>query len=280
MFLIDDQALLALIREDVPFGDLTTRSLGFGLTRGHLVMTARDPMTLCAVEEAARIFELLGCAADLAAASGEARQSGDMILAAAGSAEALFTGWKVAQVLVEWAAGLASAARELVDAANAARPGVVVACTRKSVPGTRALALKAVTAGGAIIHRAGLSDTVLLFPEHRAFAPGCLKGQLMRLRLACPERHIVVEVTHHDEALRAAEWGADVVQLEKFAPAAVARVVAELSGSPVRVAAAGGINAANAADYAATGADVLVTSQPYYARPRDVAVTLEGVSTA
>ncbi|MCE6967536.1 ModD protein [Cereibacter sphaeroides] len=280
MFLIDDQALLALIREDVPFGDLTTRSLGFGRSRGHLVMAARDPMTLCAVEEAARIFELLGCAADLAAASGEAREPGDMILAAAGSAEALLAGWKVAQVLVEWAAGLASAARELVDAATAARPGVVVACTRKSVPGTRALALKAVTSGGATIHRAGLSDTVLLFPEHRAFAPGCLKGQLMRLRLACPERHIVVEVTHHDEALRAAEWGADVVQLEKFAPEAVARVVAELSGSPVRVAAAGDITTANAADYAATGADVLVTSSPYHARPRDVAVTLEGVPSS
>ncbi|MDT8853463.1 ModD protein [Paracoccaceae bacterium Fryx2] len=275
MFLIDDQALLALIREDVPFGDLTTRSLGFDRSRGHLVMAARDPMTLCAVEEAGRIFELLGCAVDLAAASGEARARGDMILGAAGPAEALFAGWKVAQVLVEWAAGLATATRELVDAAVAVRLGVVVACTRKAVPGTRTLALKAVTAGGATIHRAGLSDTVLVFPEHRAFAPGCLKGQLMRLRSACPERHIVVEVTCHEDALRAAEWGADVVQLEKFVPDAVAHVVADLSGSPARVAAAGGITTANAAEYAATGAHVLVTSSPYHARPRDVTVVLE-----
>lgn len=276
MFLTDDQTLMALLREDVPVGDLTTRSLGFGPSRGHLVMTARDPMTLSGAEEAGRMFELLGCAVDLPAASGEGRAPGEMILAAAGTAEALFAGWKVAQVLVEWAAGLATAARDLVDAATAARPGVVVACTRKAVPGTRALALKAVTAGGATIHRAGLSDTVLLFPEHRAFAPGCLKGQILRLRTACPERHIVVEVTSHEDALRAAEWGADVVQLEKFSPEAVARVVADLSGAAVRIAAAGGISTANAADYAASGADVLVTSSPYYARPRDVAVTLEG----
>jgi molybdenum transport protein len=41
------------------------------------------------------------------------------------------------------------------------------------------------------------------------------------------------------------------------------------------VAAAGGINAANAAGYARAGADVLVTSAPYTARPLDVKVTMD-----
>jgi molybdenum transport protein len=70
--------------------------------------------------------------------------------------------------------------------------------------------------------------------------------------------------------------GCQVIQLEKLTPDQVARVVAEAdrkqdSGRPV-IAAAGGINAQNAADYAAAGADLLVTSAPYFAKPKDVQV--------
>ena len=39
--------------------------------------------------------------------------------------------------------------------------------------------------------------------------------------------------------------------------------------------AAGGINAGNAAAYAATGCAALVTSAPYRAPPVDIAVTIE-----
>lgn len=36
-----------------------------------------------------------------------------------------------------------------------------------------------------------------------------------------------------------------------------------------------GLGAGNAAAYAEAGAQILVTSAPYFARPRDVAVTME-----
>ncbi len=49
----------------------------------------------------------------------------------------------------------------------------------------------------------------------------------------------------------------------------------ESSSRPTtRIAAAGGIDAGNAATYAEAGAHILVTSAPYFAHPRDVAVTL------
>ncbi|MGC9449060.1 ModD protein [Cereibacter johrii] len=275
MFLLDDRALLALLQEDLPHGDLTSRALGIGPAPGRLRMAARDPMVLAGVEEAARIFALLGARAEVAAPSGAERAPGAPILAVEGPAEALFAGWKVAQTLMEWASGLATSARALVRAAAEGAPGTVVACTRKTVPGTRALAFKAVTAGGATLHRTGLSDTVLLFPEHRPFAAGDLRAQLARLRAACPEKRLVIEVTSIAAAEAAAEGGADVIQLEKFPPEAVAEAVRALEGRPVRIAAAGGIHPGNAAAYAAAGAQVLVTSAPYQAPPRDVAVTLE-----
>ncbi|WP_253798618.1 ModD protein [Rhodovulum sp. P5] len=275
--MLDDKALMCLLKEDVPNGDLTTRSLGIEGQKANLTMRARYPMTVCGTEEAARLFALVGAAADVSAESGTQAAAGDLLLATSGSAASLLAGWKVAQTLVEWASGVAGAAAAIVTAARAVDAGVNVACTRKAIPGTRPLSLKAVTVGGATIHRTGLSDTVLLFPEHRVFGgAGALHDQIARLRAACPERRVVVEVKSHDEALEAAKAGADVLQLEKFPPEDVAATATALGPHwPGCIAAAGGINAGNAAAYAAAGARVLVTSSPYYAKPSDVAVTIE-----
>lgn len=56
-----------------------------------------------------------------------------------------------------------------------------------------------------------------------------------------------MEVTDEAEALRWIAAGADVVQLEKFSPEAVARVVRQAAPFGTRIAAAGGIHAGNAA---------------------------------
>jgi len=266
-----------LIAEDVGYGDLTTRTLGIAGRPGRISFAARDPMVACATEEAARILARLGAVPRLLVASGEGVAAETMLLEATGAAGALHAGWKVAQTLIEWSAGVASAVRDIIDAARTVAPGITVACTRKSVPLTRAFSIKAVLAGGGAMHRAGLGDTVLVFPEHRAFLLGeDLAVTLARLRAAAPERAIVVEVGSSDDALSAAAAGADVVQLEKFSPAAVAEVRARMSdaGTRAKLAAAGGVNAANAAAYAKAGADILVTSAPYTARPRDVQVLI------
>ena len=89
-----------------------------------------------------------------------------------------------------------------------------------------------------------------------------------------PERAVVVEVADIAEALRWAAAGADIPQLEKLPPAAVADLRQTLGDGPTRLAAAGGINSANAEEYARAGADIIVPSAPYFAPPRDVAVTL------
>ena len=235
-------------------------------------------MVACATEEAARILTRLGAVPRLLVASGEAVVPGTLLLEATGGAASLHAGWKVVQTLIEWSAGIASAVRDMRDAARAVVPGITVARTRKSVPLTRALSIKAVLAGGGAMHRTGLGDTILVFPEHRAFLPGeDLCVTIARLRMSAPERAIVVEVANPDDALNAAAAGADVVQLEKFSPDALADVrarMADAASGRVKIAAAGGVNAGNAAAYASAGADILVTSAPYMARPRDVQVRI------
>jgi len=266
-----DTALANLLADDVPHGDLTTDSLGIAPLAARLSFAARGPMTLCGVEEAARLFALAGGAARPVAASGDTLAAGQPILEAWGSAGALHRAWKTAQTLVEWSSGMASATVALVAAAHP----LPVACTRKTPPGSKALAVKAVRAGGATLHRLGLSETLLLFAEHRLFLATPPAATVVRLQQALPERKVVVEVHDAEEALVWARAGAEVLQLERFAPDAVAACAALLAaeGLAPRLAPAGGITPDNAGDYRTAGAHLLVSSWPYQAPPRDVAVT-------
>ena len=109
----------------------------------------------------------------------------------------------MAQTLIETWSGVATDARAIVDAATAVAPHIAVACTRKNVPGTKRFAVAAVKAGGAVMHRLGLSESVLVFPEHRAFLGGVpLSECVEQLRRAAPEKRLVIEVTSFAAALK------------------------------------------------------------------------------
>jgi molybdenum transport protein len=278
MITIADDELRRWLAEDIPYGDLTTHALAIGNDRGRIRFEARQAMVAVCSEEAARIMTMAGANVIASAPSGTELQTAALLLAAEGPAAALHAGWKVSQTLLETTGGIAAAARAIVEAARRVKPEIVVACTRKSIPGTRGLSIKAIVCGGAVPHRLGLSETILVFAQHRAFTgDASLAAIVDRLRRRAPEKKIVVEGDTIDEAIAIADAGADIVQLDKASAEDVAQLRRHCESRTPRplVAAAGGINAANAADYARAGADVLVTSAPYTARPLDVKVTME-----
>lgn len=267
-----------LIAEDVPAGDLTTETLAIADRPARMTFKARGAMTVAGVEVAAQIVR--ACGADVLSHlnSGARREAGDMLLIAEGRAVALHKAWKASQTLTEILSGIATAARAVVDAVEAVNPDVRVACTRKTFPGARRLSQIAVRAGGAILHRNGLSETILVFPEHRAFLNGePFSAIAKRLKRGAPEKKIVIEVVSLDEAREAIEAGFDAIQLEKFDLDGVAHAAAMAAKTekPPLVIAAGGINPDNAAAYVRAGAGLIVTSWPYTARPADVKVILE-----
>jgi molybdenum transport protein len=273
-YLLSDQQLQALLNEDAPYGDLTTHNLGLGHTSGRVTLAARGPMTVCGSEEAARLFTLCGATAHVLTPSGEHVQAGTELLSAHGPATALLLAWKVAQTLIDASSGIASEVARIVTALQVAGLRIPLACTRKAFPGTRLLAVKAVLSGGGVMHRLGLSDSLLLFPEHRLFLDASLDDMVGRLRKLQPEKRLVVEVTNLQEALALAESGAEILQLERFSPDAVRQCKAALHAAHLHpmLAAAGGVNADNAVAYGHAGADILVSSAPYHAPPRDVEV--------
>jgi molybdenum transport protein len=224
---LDDALLLGWLREDAPHGDLSTSGLPLAGRAGQMQFSARQALCVAGSEEAARLLQLAGAQVQLLAASGTALAAGAPLLQAQGPAPALLLGWKVAQTLVEAASGIANATAAIVGALRAAGYTLPLACTRKTFPGTRALAAKAVRAGGGVMHRLGLSETLLVFPEHRVFLSATeLTAALSALRQSQPEKRLVVEVGNDADALALARAGADVLvsSAPYFAPPAEVQV--------------------------------------------------------
>lgn len=278
MGILADEVLRRILHDDCPYSDPTTEGLGIADRPARATLTARQDMIVCASEDAARMFELSGASARVVVGSGIRAAPGTLLLEAEGSAASLHRTYKMAQTLMEVLSGIATGARAIVDAARSVNPNCRVACTRKHMPGMKQWALRAIEAGGAVPHRLGLSDYVLVFEEHRTLLDNAvpLSEHFARLKAHAPERRLAVEATTTEEAVAFAQAGAEIIQVDKMTPeqvAATASALAALMPRPL-LAAAGGVNAANAAAYAAAGADLLVTSSPYQAPPRDVKVRI------
>lgn len=278
-FLISTARLEAMLREDAPYGDLTTQALDISEARGQAVLRAGATMTLCCAEEAETLFRLAGCTdVHRVAASGGLLEEGGTILTAAGPAAALHLAANVAQVLMSAASGIASRAARIRAEARSARPDIIVACTRQHLPGAKDVMLKAIMTGGCVPHRLGLSDSLLVSARHRAFlGREPAHRWVSRLRAAQPGQRLVVEASNVDEAVLLAHAGVDTVQCDKLPPeqfAEVSRALTDHGSRPV-LAVNGDINEGNAAAYARAGADVLITSAPYAAPPLDVKVSID-----
>lgn len=272
--------LARFLAEDAPYGDLTTSALGIEGRPAEMHFSARADMVVAGLEIAVGLLDVAGADVHLSTADGRWAGRGAELLVARGSSDVLHRAWKQAQTTIEILSGVATAARRVVEAANVGGRRIPVACTRKTLVGARRQLVSAICAGGAVPHRLGLSETVLVFAEHRAFLPEVgLAEMVERLRFAAPEKKLVIEVADPQEALAAAVAGFDVVQMEKFTPEDVALTTSLVKGGrpDVVLASAGGIDPTNAGDHAAAGADVIVTSWPYTARPCDVQVRLRPV---
>ncbi|MDR2109261.1 MAG: ModD protein [Coriobacteriales bacterium] len=280
MFFIPDSELERLIAEDLPYLDLTTHLLGIGEKPAHITYLTREDCLLCGSEEVGRIFTLLGATVTAQRPSGSRLKAGDAFFEATGPAAVLHAGWKVCLNIFDHCSAIATKARAMVDAAHAVSPGLPILTTRKSMPGTKALSTLAVICGGAVPHRLGLSETVLIFANHTAFTGG-FEGLLERLpallKASC-EKKVFVEA-NAAQARLLAHTGIDGIQFDKLPPDELHQLVPELrAANPhLTLIAAGGINPQNVADYAATGVDGLATTALFTARPLDMTARIAPV---
>jgi molybdenum transport protein len=278
MFYISDALLDQLLLDDIQHGDLTSRALGIARRNGEMTFKRKSAGRVSGISVAERLLIKLNLQVEAQCRDGDDVDAGQTLLIAKGSADKLHQGWKVVQNVLEWSCGVAQYMAEMVAQARSVNGKVHIACTRKSIPGTKFLAIPSVIDGGGILHRGGTAETILLFANHRRFfpQPDNWQQQVERLRLEAPEKKIIVEADTVDEALLALKAKPDIVQLDKFALEDIQCVVqqGQKTVPDCLISLAGGISKENVRQYASTGVSLLVTSSPYYAQPTDIKVTL------
>lgn len=278
MHVLDDLSLDQFIKEDVPYFDLTTTVAGIGDKPGKIQFFSREQTVLCGTEEVSRILEKCQAQVSFALPTGTKVSPGELLLEARGPAQGLHRAWKVSVNLLEYASGIATRTHRLVAGAKAARPDVQVVTTRKTFPGTKALSVKAILAGGAMPHRLGLSETILIFHEHMAFLGGfrALLDQLPRIRSAACEKKVLVEVKSVAEGVALARKGVDGIQFDKLSCPLLAEAVTQIRAIDphILLIGTGGIYEGNVAEYAATGIDTINTTAVYFGKPADIGIQM------
>lgn len=278
MIFFQTHEIEAWINEDAPLLDLTSQLLEIHDQPAVLTVCTRHATRLTLMEEAARIFELLGAHVCQQRLSGEHVEAKQVILQVQGRADSLHRGWKVAMNLLETFCGIATQTAQMVADVEAVST-VPLLVTRKHIPGIKKPVIKAILSGGAHPHRLGLSETILVFENHLNLIGGreALATKIPQLKAAACEKKIAVECDTLEQALQAVQAGADLIQFDKVEANQLTNWVTYLKNhqSTLSIVIAGGITPNNIQDYAQTGVDGIVLSSVYYAKPADLAVTIE-----
>lgn len=198
MFFVSDALLDQILADDIPYGDATTALLGIEKVPGIVRCRPKAETTIAGVALAERLFTRVGLQTTCFHEEGNTVDAGTVILEGRGPAGAIHAVYKTAQNILEYASGIATRTHQMVQEAKAGNAACRVAVTRKHFPGTKTLSLYAAMAGGAVVHRMGLSESVLVFDQHRVFIPDFEK-RLAETKKADPERKIAVEASDAQE---------------------------------------------------------------------------------
>lgn len=276
-------AVGAALAEDLtPLGDLSA-ALVPGDATVEAAFVARSTGVVAGTACAAEAFAQLDPAIEVRwdVDDGHGITAGATIGVVRGPLAPVLTGERTALNFLCHLSGVASLTRRFVDAA-AAGGSARIWDTRKTTPGLRALEKAAVRAGGGANHRGNLSDWVMLKDNHLASL--VVAEGVRRARDAWPARTIHVEVDDLPALLEALDAGADAVLLDNFTPEQAAEAVTaadEWASGAGRarplLECSGGITLESAAAYAATGVDLLSTSQITQSAPAlDIGLDVTG----
>ena len=273
---LSDAEILDYINEDLPYFDLTT-SLQNINKKASLEIYSRDEICVSCVDVAASVARLLECESEIFVQNSQICKAGDVIIKIYGDYESVHKAWKLAQVVLEYASAIATYTNKMVKATKSINEKCEVLATRKSFPFAKKFCVKAVIEGGGGMHRLGLSDSILFFRNHiKAYASfDEFISHLPEFKAKMVERKICVEAENLEEASKLLKAKCDVVQCDKFSPELIQNVLAlrdEISPNTM-ILAAGGVNLANAKEFAT--ADAIVTSAMYSKGVADISARLE-----
>jgi nicotinate-nucleotide pyrophosphorylase (carboxylating) len=255
------KSILSFLQEDIGTGDITSASV---LPRHRTVYatvlcTGSNESVTCGLEEAQTVFDICGCSTELVMRDGSLVRKGDVVMNVRGEARSVLKAERTALNLVMRMSGIATITRAFVTLVQQSDPEVKIAGTRKTAPGLRYFDKKAITIGRGYSHRMRLDDMVLIKDNHLEVAESIERTiQVAKDKVGASVK-IECEVKNTEEAIRAANAGADVIMLDNFSPSEAESAVGEIRElcTPVEIELSGGINLGNVIDYVKAKPDII-----------------------
>ena len=264
------------LAEDLGPGDTTTPLVVESGRRGSAVIEARQDLVVCGLPIAVAVFTALDASlrCTALASEGSQRRNGDVLLEVEGDLRAILAAERTALNFLSRLCGVASFTRRFVEAV--AGSGARIVDTRKTLPGWRSLDKYATAVGGAVNHRLGLFDGILLKDNHVALAGG-VAAAVKAARAAAPAGlRIQVEVESEADARAACDEGVDFLLLDNRGADELRRIVASV-GQRATLEASGGVHLGNVREIAATGVQrISIGALTHSAPGADVALELGG----
>lgn len=185
---------------------------------------------------------------------GDRVAAGAVLARVSADARALLSAERTALNLLGRLSGVATLTAAYVNAVAGTKARITD--TRKTTPGLRALEKYAVRCGGALNHRFGLDDAILIKDNHIAACGGV--GEAIRRARAFAGHLVKVEceVDSLKQLAEALDAGPDVVMLDNFSLKNL-RVAVGMAAGRVVLEASGGVTLDTVREIAETGVDVI-----------------------
>jgi nicotinate-nucleotide pyrophosphorylase (carboxylating) len=220
--------------------------------KARAVILAKSRCVIAGLDIACEAFRQLdpGVAITVHHADGSVCEPGTDVAELRGHAAALLTAERTALNFMQRLSGIATLTRQFVDAAGGR---IVVLDTRKTTPLLRVLEKYAVRAGGAVNHRSGLDEGILIKDNHIRLAGGVVNA-VSRMRKKTREMPTEVEAQSLQQVDEALAAGADIILLDNLSTEEIRAAVEKCRGR-VKTEVSGGVTLQRIPELAATGAD-------------------------
>jgi nicotinate-nucleotide pyrophosphorylase (carboxylating) len=252
--------IMNAMAEDLGDGDHSSLAIIPPDARGAAVLKIKQNGILAGVEIAKKIFHARETSAvfHLHKHDGEAVQAGDTAFIVEASVTAILACERLVLNCMQRMSGIATLTHQYVEAIHGYSSKILD--TRKTTPGFRLLEKEAVRIGGAMNHRFGLFDMIMLKDNHIDFCGG-IRNALDRAfdyrEKYKPSIKIEIEArTLKDVREVLISTKADRIMLDNFNPTLLTEAM-QLIQKKIETEASGGINLENIREYAATGVDYI-----------------------
>ena len=253
--------LQEFLEEDCAFQDITSEIISEG-EEVKARITAKSSGYISGLREIKLLFELLNIKISVFREDGDKISKNDPICELYGNARDILACERVSLNILTRMSAITTSTKDFLNVVKNLKKKTIIACTRKTTPGFRIFEKRAVKLGGGDTHRFGLDDMVLIKDTHRKYFAGDIKKILSKSKqLASFSKKIEIEVENVEDAIIAAENGADIIMLDNMIPSKIEEAINKLVANNLRknimLEASGGINRENIEEYIKSGVDII-----------------------